>query len=321
MQTKDALLLTAVALVWGFNFVVIRWGLNHYPPFLFSALRFFLCLLPIAFGLKRPAISWRVLILLGLTLGLCVFGFLYLGMAAGMSAGFASVVMQAQVFFTLLAGYVVLGEKLSRGNLFTIALALTGLILIGFLDVSFIPAAGFMFVVLGALSWGISNIIIKKIPRVDMVALMVWISLVPPLPLLVLSYWFDDHELIMSGVTAVDWRGWIAVLYTAFLSTLLAYSVWGTMLQRYPAVQVAPFALLVPVFGLLSAWLFLQTEFAPADLMGPALIMIALAIHVLGSLTKAAPPKPTRGDEDHAKQSPFAEQRIEEPVHRHRGGA
>ncbi|WP_299864330.1 EamA family transporter [uncultured Hoeflea sp.] len=281
MRTRDAVLLTAIVFIWGFNFVVIRWGLNHFPPFLFSALRFSVCLVPIAFGVKKPAVSWRVLILLGFTLGLCVFGFLYLGINAGMGAGVASVIMQAQVFFTLLASYVALGERPSEKNLFSIALAIAGLVLIYFSNGTHTPATGFALVLLGALSWGISNTIIKMLPTVDMVGLMVWISLVPPLPLLVLSYWFDDHSMIAAGLTGLDWRGWLAVLYTSFLSTLLAYSVWGTMLQKYPAGKVAPFALLVPVFGLLSAWLFLGSEFSLSDLVGPALIMIALVLNLM----------------------------------------
>lgn len=279
MRFRDAVLLIFIAFIWGFNFVVIRWGLNHFPPLLFSALRFSACILPIAFGMPRPVISWGSLMALGITLGLCVFGFLYLGINAGMGAGLASVLMQAQVFFTLIISLLLFGERPDENGVMAISLGIAGLTIIYLQGGQQGSWSGFWFVMLAALSWGVSNTIIKKLPRVNMLELMVWISIVPPIPLFILSFLFEDHALAKASFIEMDWRGWLAVLYTAFLSTILAYSVWGTMLQRYSADKAAPFALLVPVFGITSAWVFLGTEMRPADLIGPAFIIVALSLN------------------------------------------
>lgn len=279
MRIRDALLLIGIAFIWGFNFVVIRWGLNHFPPLLFSALRFTLCGLPILFGLARPAVPWRSLLLLGLTLGFMVFGLLYLGIHAGMAAGMASAVMQAQVLFTLALGVVLLGEKPSAAALVAIGIGFVGLALIFGRGSDHVPALGFALVLGGALSWGISNVLIKKLPPVPMLNLMVWISIVPPIPLFILSYLFEGGHLVEHAASGLTAEGWIAVLYTSALSTLLAYGVWGAMLQRYSAAAVSPFALLIPVFGLASAWLFLGEKHTLPDLMGPGLIVTALLIN------------------------------------------
>lgn len=283
MRIRDTLLLIGIAFIWGFNFVVIRWGLDHFPPLLFSALRFAVCSLPILFGLQRPDIGWKNIIALGVTLGLLVFGLLYLGIYAGMGAGLASAVMQAQVFFTLAIGYAVLGERLTGSSLVAIGLGFSGLALIFVRGGQHAPTIGFLLVLGGALSWGVSNVLIKKLPKVKMLNLMVWISIVPPLPLLILSFLFEGENAILHAVESIEPRGFLTILYTSVLSTLLAYGVWGAMLQRYTAALVSPFALLIPVFGLACSTLFLGERPAPLDLLGPALIIVALIINWRGA--------------------------------------
>lgn len=283
MRIRDTLLLIGIAFIWGFNFVVIRWGLDHFPPLLFSALRFAVCSLPILFGLQRPDIGWKNIIALGVTLGLLVFGLLYLGIYAGMGAGLASAVMQAQVFFTLAIGYAVLGERLTGSSLVAIGLGFSGLALIFVRGGQHAPTIGFLLVLGGALSWGVSNVLIKKLPKVKMLNLMVWISIVPPLPLLILSFLFEGESAILHAVESIEPRGFLTILYTSVLSTLLAYGVWGAMLQRYTAALVSPFALLIPVFGLACSTFFLGERPAPLDLLGPALIIVALIINWRGA--------------------------------------
>lgn len=288
MRTRDAFLLTVVAFVWGFNFVVIRWGLNAFPPLLFSALRFSVCMLPIAFGLPRPPIAWPKLLLLGVTLGLLVFGLLYLGIYAGLGAGMASAVMQAQVFFTMALGSVVFGERLGALRGIALGLGFFGLLLVALHGGSQFSGLGFFLVLLGAASWALSNILIKTLPNVPAFNLMVWISIVPPLPLFVLSYVFEGHAAIADAITHVQWTGIVTVLYTSALSTVFAYGVWGAMLQRYPAHRVSPFALLIPVFGLACSGVFLGTKLSAADLAGPACILAALALNGLAG--RVSPP-------------------------------
>lgn len=278
MRHRDAILLCIVALVWGFNFIVIRWGLDQFPPLLFSALRFAVCALPAAFGMPRPDIPWRSLLLLGFTLGFLVFGLLYLGIYFGLGAGLASVLMQTQVFFTVVLARLALGEKMDSVAVFCTALGLSGVMLIGLEAGATFTALGFALTIGGAFSWGVSNVLIKRLPSINTLHLMVWISVVPPLPLLASSVLFEGPTQTVEALRSMTAGGLMTVLYTSFVSTIFAYGVWGRMLQRYSAGQVSLFALLVPVVGLTAAWYFLGSTLSPVEVVGIAAIILALLI-------------------------------------------
>ena len=290
MRLRDILILCLVAFLWGFNFIVIRWGLDAFPPLLFSALRFAVCLVPIAFGVARPQIPWSQLLLLGTTLGLLVFALLYLGIHFGLGAGLASVVMQAQVFFTLLLASVVLGEELRARTIAASLVAFLGLALIATGGDASFTALGFALTLAGAFAWGVSNVLMKRLPPVNTLNLMVWISIVPPLPLLLASYVFEGPETISAALEGIALPGALTILYTSAISTIFAYGVWGNLMQKYSASRVAPFALLVPVAGLASARFFLGAELNTAEWLGAAGILLALVINTVGLRRPFAPP-------------------------------
>ena len=290
MRLRDILILCLVAFLWGFNFIVIRWGLDAFPPLLFSALRFAVCLVPIAFGVARPQIPWSQLLLLGTTLGLLVFALLYLGIHFGLGAGLASVVMQAQVFFTLLLASVVLGEELRARTIAASLVAFLGLALIATGGDASFTVLGFALTLAGAFAWGVSNVLMKRLPPVNALNLMVWISIVPPLPLLLASYVFEGPEAISTALQGVSLPGTLTILYTSAVSTIFAYGVWGNLMQKYSASRVAPFALLVPVAGLASARFFLGAELNTAEWLGAAGILLALVINTVGQRRPFAPP-------------------------------
>ncbi|MCJ9673283.1 MULTISPECIES: EamA family transporter [unclassified Neorhizobium] len=284
MRLRDILVLVAVAFIWGFNFVVIRWGLDAFPPLLLSALRFTVCLLPICFGLERPQISWSQIILLGATLGSLVFGLLNLGIYFGLSAGLASVVMQAQVFFTVIFASLFIGEKLHARTVISIFVGFFGLALIAVGGAATVTSAGFLLTLAGALSWGVSNILIKRLPPVKTLNLIVWISVVPPVPFLITSFMFEGRERMFNALASLSFPGTMTVAYTSLVSTILAYGIWGSLLQRYSASSVSPFALLVPVFGLGSAWHFLGEQPNGTELIGASITVLALAFNSLAAV-------------------------------------
>ena len=111
MPLIDAVLLLLVAVVWGFNFIVIKIGLENFPPILFSALRFLFAAVPLAFFLPRPAVSWRIVLSIGLVLGVVKFSLLFIAMDVGLSPGLASLLLQSQVFFTVALAAVFYGTR------------------------------------------------------------------------------------------------------------------------------------------------------------------------------------------------------------------
>jgi O-acetylserine/cysteine efflux transporter len=281
MSLPHILLALLVTLIWGVNFVVIKVGLEDFPPLLFCALRFALAALPLLFlrG-PMPAPFWRI-VQIGLLLGVIKFGLLFVGMHLGMPAGLSSLVLQSQVFFTILIAALFLGERPSRRGLFGLLLAASGLVLIGLGRPLGDSLLAFMLVIAAALAWAFANIATKRSGAKDMLRLICWVSLVPPLPLLVLSYVFEGPEAIGAALVHPSWGGIGALVYIAFLATTVGFGLWSFLLQRYPASLVTPFALAVPVSGLLSGWLLLGEQLSAAGWMACVLVFIGLAITVL----------------------------------------
>lgn len=281
MKPAHILMALLVALIWGVNFTVIKVGLGSFPPLLLVALRFVIAALPVLF-LPRPAISWGRLIAISATLFVGQFAFLFSGMALGMPAGLASVVLQAQAFITIVIAAVTLREMPARRQIIGILIALAGLVVIaetaGGVDFTII---GLVFCLIAALSWASGNVLLRGTGKVDMLALVSWLSLLPPIPLFLLSLVFEGPQAISHALTTLNWSGIGAVFYIAVLSTTLGFALWSRLLSQYPAATVAPFSLLVPIFGASAAALFLGERFNTLRIAGMVLILAGLIVVVL----------------------------------------
>jgi O-acetylserine/cysteine efflux transporter len=282
MSRKDLLLALVIVIAWGVNFVVIKVGLNGVPPMLLGALRFMVAAFPAIFFVKRPQLQWRWLLAYGMTISFGQFAFLFSAMYVGMPAGLASLVLQAQAFFTLGFATLFLHERPQAQNAFGLLIAAAGLIVIGMHGGHAMTVAGFVLTLCAAVSWALGNIIVKKVGKVDLVGLVVWASLIPPLPFLALSYVFEGPQHIATALSHISISSVFAIVYLAFVATLLGYSLWGRLLSRYPAGQVAPFSLLVPIVGLASASAFLREQLSIAQAAGAALVMTGLVVNVFG---------------------------------------
>jgi O-acetylserine/cysteine efflux transporter len=213
-----------------------------------------------------------------------------------MPAGLASLVLQAQAFFTIILGAGIFGERLQVKQLVGIALAVVGVLVL--IQASFtgqhIPLLGFMLTLAGAFSWACGNIFNKKImqhsSRPAVMSLVVWSALIPIVPFMVCSLIFDGPALMLESVVAIDTTTLLSLVYLAFIATILGYGIWGTLLGRYETWRVAPLSLLVPVVGMASAALLLDEKLSVMQLAGAVLVMAGLYINVFGfRLRRAAP--------------------------------
>ncbi len=291
----SALVATAlvVTALWGFNFVVIAVGVHDVPPLLLACLRFILAAFPALLFVKKPAVSWPMLVAYGLFLGVGQFGLLFTAIKVGAPAGLSSVILQAQAFFTALLAVFFLGERFRWNNALGLLIAGSGLVLMGWTKtddgLASVPWAGLAMLLVAALMWAVANVLARKMGKVDTLGLMVWSSLIPPLPLLALSYWLEGPEAIAASLTHFTWLSAGSVAYLAFLSTLVGYGLWNWLISKRGASAVAPFSLLVPVFGVSSSWLVLGEVFTPGHWLAAGLILAGLAIHVFGGRLVKAP--------------------------------
>ena len=292
MTLKPAHLLLALLVIalWGFNFVVIKVGVAEVPPLMLTALRFIFAALPAVFFVRRPRSRWTWIVAYGLSLGVIKFGMLFTAMKIGLSASLASLVLQMQAFFTLAFAVVALGDRPSPVSLAGATTALAGLAIIASGRWNGPEALPLLLCLGAAAFWGVSNVIAKASGETDMLAFTVWACLVPPLPLIALSLWLEPHEAIRAALTSPTWLSAGAVAYLAWPVTIFGFAVWNFLIQRYSAARIAPFSLLVPVFGIASGVLVLGEPFDRIEIAGSLLIFLGLSIHVFGPLFKPAKP-------------------------------
>ncbi len=281
LPLKHLLLALAVVTVWGTNFVIIRAGLQHLPPFLFGALRFTLAFLPALF-LPRPRASWASLAGYGLLIGAGQFALLYYAMRRDISPGLASLVLQTQVFFTIGFAVPFAGETVRRFQWLALLLAASGILVIGLnTDASSVTPFGLALSLLAALSWAGGNTVARSAGVRDMLPFVVWSSLFAAPPLFLLSLFFEGWPLIRDAVGAAGPAVWAAVLWQTAGNTLFGYAAWGWLLSRHPAASITPTALLVPVVGMATSALVLGEGLPAWKLAAAALVIGGLSLGIL----------------------------------------
>lgn len=277
VKPRHAALAVLVAAIWGVNFVAIKIGLQDFPPLLFSGLRFLVAAVPALFFVGPPRVAWKWVVAVGLILGVAKFGFVFTGMYAGMPAGLSSLVLQSQVVFTVVFAAVLLRERPRRAQLVGIGVASVGILVIAVDYGVGGPMGAFVLVIAGAACWGLSNVVTRYAKPPDALSFIVWVSAVAVVPLLGLSLVVEGVDADLAALAAFDWTGAVTLGFVAWVSTLLGFGLWGYLLREYDASTVAPFSMLVPVAGMLSAWLVLGEELTVLRCAAALLVIAGMA--------------------------------------------
>lgn len=294
MPVRHILLAVAVAALWGVNFVVIDIGLRDFPPLLFVALRYALMAFPAVLFVARPQVPFRYVLGFGVILSAGTQGLLFVSMHLGMPAGLASLFVQLQVVFTIVFSVALLGERPGRRQLIGALVALAGIAVIGLgRGGGHIPVGALLLCVGSALAWGAGNVIVRKAKAPDAFALLVWSSLIAPVPLLALSVAFEGVDEMGAGLASAGPGAVAALLYVVVVATAFGIGTWTWLLRRHTASKVAPFGLLVPISGIASAWLVLGERPAALELAGAAVVLAGLALVTI-ELRSKAPAQPVR---------------------------
>lgn len=277
MPIRHVLIAFGVAVIWGANFVAIHMSLLQFPPLLLVALRFGIIAIPTLLLVPRPKVQTRWLFGYGLGFGTLQFIGLYLGMAAGFPSGLASLVLQSSAPFTVVLGALLLREKVSTRSAFGIAFAVMGLVIVGIARGSSGSWWPFLLVVFGGCGWALGNLATRRAASPKPLHLTLWMSVVPPIPMLALSLVFEGPqriaESLASSLNPSAVPAWMGLAYTVLIGTIVGSGLWVWLMSRHPAGRVAPFSMLVPVTGLTTAWLVLGEKPQPLELLGGAAII------------------------------------------------
>jgi len=293
---KDILLAVTVAVIWGMNFVVIDEGLGDMPPTLFVALRFVVVLLPAVFLVPRPNVPWRTLATVGLFLCVGQFGLLYTALAAGMPAGLASLVLQAQVLFTVALAALRLHERPTARQVVGTVIGAFGLAIVASGRSAETPLLGLLLTLAAAMSWAIGNVASRRAAVASGLSMTVWSALFVPLPLFILALAIDGPSDVGAALTHLTLANVLSTAYTAYLASLVGYGIWNTLLARHPTALVVPFTLLVPAVGMLTAWLVQGEQPGPAEAIGGLALLVGVAVTAISRSAFVAIEQPTVTD-------------------------
>lgn len=281
LPASHLLLALVIVAVWGTNFVVIKWSLEAFPPFLFAALRYIFALLPLVFFIPKPKVSWANLCAYGVAVGLGQFGVLYFALDGRISPGLASLVVQTQVFFTIAFAMFFAKEHLRIYQIVAVLVAMAGLGVIALHTDATTTVLGLTLVVFAGLSWGIANTISRRAGAINMLAYVVWASVFAIPPLLVISYLFEGGWVRMgNALVTAPLAAWIGVFWQSWANTLFGYAAWAWLLSKHPAAVVAPAPLLVPIFGMGAAAYFLSEPLPVWKMLAAGLVISGLVINL-----------------------------------------
>jgi len=288
MKKKDILLAALIVLIWGNNFTVIKLGLDGVPSMLLVSLRYILTSFPAVFFIKKPQTELKYIVLYGLTVGVGQFSCLFYAMEIGMPAGIASIVLQIQAFISPVLAMIFLKEKIKRKQIIGFVISAAGLVLIAMAStgdsINKVPALAFILMLAAPTFWAVSNMVARiasdkaaaKGEKLNMVSMVVWSGLVPPIQLMAMALMLDTPETILNILTNLNGTSIFAVLYIAFAATLIGYGAWSLLIAKYPMSIVAPITLMVPIVALLSARIVLSEQLTQLQWVGLIVILAGL---------------------------------------------
>jgi O-acetylserine/cysteine efflux transporter len=291
MKPADVFLAILVAVTWGLGFVASRLALDELSPALMTAMRFAIAAVPCLF-VRRPNVSWAVLIAISGTLFLGQFLAQSWAIAHEVPVGLTSVIVQSQALFTVAFAALAFREIPTRMQMAGIGVAAIGLLMIcGTVGFDFSVGA-FAVLLISPVSFAIGNLLLRRARDVPMFDLFAWLCLVPPLPLLALALMIDGPKSIWQSLAQMTPTGIASMIFIGVITTCLAYWLWGRLLRDYTAAQVVPFALLVPFIGAAASSIVFGERFGPLRLAGMVTVVGGIAIMLLSKRSQALPEIP-----------------------------
>ena len=296
-----------VAFIWGVNFTFIAWALESFPPLMLTALRFFFTAVPLVLFLKPPKFN-RTLFIYAIGTFVMQYAFVFTAMHLGASAGLTALLLQVQIFITVLLAYVILGEPVSRMQIMGMLVGVLGLGVIALNLGGDMPLVGFICILIAAIGWSFGNIASKqastqqstsnistalpvnsnnkasnRTSALSALSLVVWGGLIACIVLTLSSLLFENEAWTLAtftqaSFTQASFKSWLSLGFIVYVSTLIGFGLWAHLLSKNIASKVVPFALLVPVFGMATSVLLIGEVVTWWKMLAMVLILSGLIL-------------------------------------------
>ena len=278
MNIKHVLMALSIVVLWGLNFVALKIAVLSLPPIFLAGLRFFLISIPWIFFVEKPKVSKRQFFTLPITLGVLQYSLLYYGMSTGLSAGLSAVILQTQSFFTVIMSSILMKEKLRLNETFGLLIGMLGVIILLINNDGDFKIEAVLIILAAAISWGIANIQLKNLGNVNMVSFLIWISPIAAILLFIISFILEYDSVLKIDFSNLEIKIFLSIFYTAYLSTVIGFTMWQYLLNKYKSVQITPYGLLIPVTGSIFGYIILSEVLEIYQIISGIIIIIGLMV-------------------------------------------
>ena len=278
MNAKHVVMAFFIVVLWGLNFVALKIAVLSLPPIFLAGLRFLLISIPWIFFVEKPKVSKRQFITLPITLGVLQYSLLYYGMSTGLSAGLSAVILQTQSFFTVIMSTILIKEKPRLNEILGLFIGALGVMILLINNNGDFKIEAVLIILAAAISWGIANIQLKNLGNVNMVSFLIWISPFAAIVLFIISFILEYDLVLNIDFSNVEIKVFLSIFYTAYLSTVIGFTMWQYLLNKYKSVQITPYGLLVPVTGSIFGYIILSEVLEIYQIIAGIVIIIGLMV-------------------------------------------
>lgn len=279
-------LVLAICVAWGGNFLASAYALQHFPPYLFTALRL-LVLLALLFPFLRPVASDQRLRLFAVAVlnGSLHFGLNFWALKRAGDISSTAIALQCYIPMSALLAVWWLGERIGWRTACGIALAFAGILVLGFDPLVLDAPDALLMTLLAALTLAIGTILMRDIRGIGMLAMQGWTALIGIPVLLAITFATETGQ--WQAILAADWRDWAGVAYTALIASLIGHGLLYYLVQRHPVSEVTPYLLLAPVFAVALGVMFWGDTPGPELMIGGAMVLGGVLIVALRAITRS----------------------------------
>ncbi|MDB5535596.1 MAG: hypothetical protein JWQ65_471 [Devosia sp.] len=277
MRFRDFLIFAGVCLIWAANLVVSRALFSMYAiaPIFYAAARFAMVaviLSPLLRPLPKPLLP---VIVIGALMGAFHFGLMFLALNAASTTS-VSIVLQLSIPLTAILSVLILGEQVGWRRSAGIALAFTGVMIVMWEPSGQSITFGLIFAFASAASLALGSILLKRYGPIRPLRLQAWVALASFPPLTAYSLLAEHHQIETS--LAAGWPFWAGLVFSAFVVTIIAHTLYFGVLQRYPASLIAPLGLMMPLMSIAMGVVILHETFDLRMLAGGVVALAGLLV-------------------------------------------
>lgn len=276
MTSRQILLAIMAPLCWGVGFTLAKPAVTHFPP-LFMMLMIYggIAIVMLLTSREKIRTPWTTVMLIA-ALAVTIQGAFIFGGLRGLPATTATLVLQIQVPISIMIAWMIGAESFDLRKLIGTLVSLLGVGLVVGLPEETPPLIPVVMMIVGSFIWGLGQVMIQTRGRDSGMLLLKANALAGTPQLLLATLLLESGQI--EALRSAGTSEWLTLAFVGVVGFYLAYSIWFTLLRQCRMDDVAPYLLLMPVTGFLTAALFLGESISLAQVLGGLVILLGLAI-------------------------------------------